>query len=149
MRVNDRKDSRQLSGKTGGTLPRKSGGGDGTPFVSAINRMAKNQSDYNGRLLALKEEIDRAGDALDHQPTIANFKIFRDLLGTLARTVSADAYRMELVNDPTSPKVLEVLTVIDHEADTLYHLVIKDQKDHIRITGQIMKIKGLVVDYLL
>jgi uncharacterized protein YaaR (DUF327 family) len=42
-----------------------------------------------------------------------------------------------------------VLTVIDKEADLLYHLVMREQKDHIRIVAQILKIRGLVVDILL
>ena len=41
------------------------------------------------------------------------------------------------------------MTVIDKEADLLYHLVMREQKDHIRIVAQIIKIKGLVVDFLL
>jgi len=86
---------------------------------------------------------------LEQEPTIANFKAFRSLIGTLAKTVTTQAYKMELLGGGLTGRTHEVIAVIDKEADLLYHLVMREQKDHIRIVGQIMKIKGLVVDYLL
>ena len=149
MRISDKKGSRQVAKKDGKASPIKAGGGSSSTFVTKLQRLSVNSADYAGKLQELKEEIDRAGDTLDREPTIANFKVFRELLGSMAKKISADAYRMELVSGTSNTHVLEVMTVIDREADTLYHLIIKEHKDHIRITSQIMKIKGLVVDFLL
>jgi uncharacterized protein YaaR (DUF327 family) len=148
MRVIDRKGTRQFSRETGDRSSRGSGVTDGTRFVAAMQRIAGKTREYSGKLKELKEEIDSAGDTLDREPSMANFKVFRELLGTIARTISVGAYRMEQVADNTSHKIMEVITVIDKEADTLYHLIMKDHKDHIRISAQIMKIKGLVIDFL-
>ena len=67
----------------------------------------------------------------------------------MAKKVTAQAYRMELVGGGFTGRTHEVISVIDKEADLLYHLVMREQKDHIRIVAQIVKIKGLVVDFLL
>ena len=86
---------------------------------------------------------------LEQEPAIVNFKAFRELLGAMARKVSAEAYKVELLGGGITGRTHEVMTVIDKEADLLYHLVMREQKDHIRIVAQIIKIKGLVVDFLL
>ncbi len=151
MRINDKSDSRSIAKKEKGNAPPAKGvAAPGAPlFAGRLAAVAKASSDYSGELQRLKEEIDRAGDILEQEPTIANFKAFRELLGTMARKVSAEAYRMELLGGGVTGRSHEVITVIDKEADLLYHLVMREQKDHIRIVAQIVKIKGLVVDFLL
>ena len=67
----------------------------------------------------------------------------------MAKKVSSEAYRIDQVGGGVSGRAHEVIAVIDQEADLLYHLVMREQKDHIRIVAQIIKIKGLVVDFLL
>jgi uncharacterized protein YaaR (DUF327 family) len=117
-------------------------------FADRLTLVARGNADYAGELQLLKEEIDRAGELLEQEATIVNFKAFRERIGTMARRVSTEAYRIEQVGG-ASGRSHEVLTVIDKEADLLYHLVMREQKDHIRIVAQILKIRGLVVDILL
>ena len=149
MRIEEKSKSRSIT-KKGKGAPAKSVAGPGAPlFAGRLTQIAKASSDYKGELQRLKEEIDKAGDALEQEPTIANFKIFRDLIGTMARRVSSEAYRMELLTGGFTGRTHEVITVIDKEADLLYHLVMREQKDHIKIVAQIVKLKGLVVDFLL
>ena len=149
MRINEKSDSRSIAKKEKGP-PAKGVAAQGAPlFAGRLAAVTKASSDYQGELQRLKEEIDRAGDILEQEPTIANFKAFRELLGTMARKVSSEAYRMELLGGGVTGRSHEVITVIDKEADLLYHLVMREQKDHIRIVSQIVKIKGLVVDFIL
>jgi len=149
MRINDKSDSRSVTKKGQGAATKGVTGSSAPLFAGRLTQIAKSGSEYAGELQRLKEEIDKAGDTLEQEPTIVNFKAFRELLGTMAKKVSAEAYRIELVGGGFSGRTHEVMTVIDKEADLLYHLVMREQKDHIRITAQIIKIKGLVVDFLL
>jgi uncharacterized protein len=149
MRINEKSDSRAIDKKGKGTAAKGVGGSSGPLFAGRLTAVAKSSSDYPGELQRLKEEIDQAGATLEQEPTIVNFKAFRNLIGALAKKVTAEAYRVELVGGGFTGRTHEVMTVIDKEADLLYHLIMREQKDHIRIVGQIVKIKGLVVDFLL
>jgi len=149
MRIDEKSDSRSIAKKGKGGAAKGVASASAPLFAGRLSQIAKSSSDYPGELQRLKEEIDRAGEALEQEPTIVNFKAFRDLIGTMAKKVSAEAYRVELVGGGLSGRSHEVMTVIDKEADLLYHLVMREQKDHIRIVAQIVKIKGLVVDFLL
>jgi uncharacterized protein YaaR (DUF327 family) len=115
-------------------------------------RLATEESklvDYQLELEELKSAIDRAGDTLDQQPTVANFREFRDLLGAITKKVLEMAYRLEKVGGtPFDPHYHEIVAIIDRESDHLYQLMLRQQRDHVAITTKIMEIKGLVVDLL-
>jgi uncharacterized protein len=149
MRIDEKSKSGGIAKKEKGAPARSVGGSTTALFAGRLTQVAKASTDYPEELHQLKEEIDKAGDVLEQEPTIANFKIFRDLIGAMAKKVTSQAYRMELVGGGFTGRTHEVMTVIDKEADLLYHLVMREQKDHIRIIAQIVKIKGLVVDFLL
>jgi uncharacterized protein len=149
MRINDKPESRSIDKKGKGTPAKGVGGASAPLFAGRLTQVAKSSADYPGELQRLKEEIDQAGTTLEQEPTIVNFKAFRNLIGSLAKKVSAEAYRIELVGGGFTGRTHEVMTVVDKEADLLYHLIMREQKDHIRIVAQIVKIKGLVVDFLL
>ena len=98
-------------------------------------------------LETLRKEIEAAGDKLTLEPTLANFKQFRDLLSKLAKRISAEAYRLEkFVGTPQNPRYFEIITVINSEADKLYNLIVHENRDHMAITANVIGIKGLVVD---
>jgi uncharacterized protein len=149
MRIDDKSKSRSIAKREKGAATKSVAGPSAPLFAARLTKIAKSNSDYAGELQRLKEEIDKAGEILEQEPTIANFKGFRELIGTMARKISSEAYKMEMLSGGFTGRSHEVITVIDKEADLLYHLVMREQKDHIRIVGQIMKIKGLVVDLLL
>lgn len=146
MRINDKSGSRQID-KKGKSTPAKKSADSGTSlFARKLGLVSRDSANYAGQLQELKEEIDRAGDSLEKEPTIVNFKLFRDLISAFARKVSSEAYRLEIQGSP-GQRCHEIITIIDREADALYHLIMQEQKNHIKITAQIMKIKGLVVDF--
>jgi uncharacterized protein YaaR (DUF327 family) len=149
MRIDEKSKSRSIAKKGKGAAPKGITGVSAPLFAARLTQIARSNSDYAGELQRLKEDIDQAGDVLEKEPTIANFKIFRELIAAMARKVSSEAYKIEMLSGGFTGRTHEVITVIDKEADLLYHLVMREQKDHIRITAQIIKIKGLVVDFLL
>jgi uncharacterized protein len=149
MRIDEKSKSGGITKKGKGGAAKSVASPSAPLFAGRLTEVAKIRAQYPEELHQLKEEIDKAGDVLEQEPTIANFKVFRDLLGVMAKKVSSQAYKMELLGGGFSGRTHEVITVIDKEADLLYHLVMREQKDHIRIVAQIVKIKGLVVDFLL
>ena len=148
MRIDEKTESRRIGKKETGSATKSVANAGSALFAGRLTQVAKGSADYAGELQLLKEEIDKAGEVLEQEPTIANFKVFRQRISTMAKKVSAEAYRIEQVGG-SSGRSHEVITVIDKEADLLYHLVMREQKDHIRIVAQILKIRGLVVDFLL
>lgn len=150
MRIDEKSESRRIDKKGKGAASKSVGSTGNVLFAGRLTQVAKsNASEYQGELQRLKEEVDQAGEVLEREPTIVNFRAFRGLIGAIAKKVSSEAYRIEAVGGGFTGRTHEVMTVIDKEADLLYHLVMREQKDHIRIVAQIMKIKGLVVDLLL
>jgi len=68
-------------------------------------------------------------------------------LSTLAKRVNTEAYRLDKVGGtPQNPRYYEIITVINREADILYNLIVKENKDTMAITAKVIGIKGLVVD---
>jgi uncharacterized protein len=97
----------------------------------------------------LKKEIDFYGDTLSREPTLANFKKFRELLGQLVKRVNSEAYRLEKIGGTAlNPRYFEVIKVINSEAEQLHDLIVKEQRSNMAITAKIIGIKGLVVDLI-
>lgn len=118
-------------------------------FSSELKTKKLEIEGYDLDINDLRVEIDKAGTMLENEPTLPNFKKFREVLGKLAKKVSSEAYRLEKVGGtPMNPRYYEIITVIDREADKLYQLVIKEQKDRMAITNSVIGIKGLVVDLI-
>lgn len=149
MRIDDELPARGIEKKGKGTATRKTGTVVTTLFGRTLQRQEDALDDYQKELMELKREIDRVGDALDRDPTMANFKSFRGLLSQLSRKVLSNSYKLELVSDPSSPRVHEIVATIDRNADELYRLIMTEQKDHMKITDKIMELKGLVINFFL
>jgi uncharacterized protein YaaR (DUF327 family) len=118
-------------------------------FSSEMNSRQMEMNNHDKDISKLRTALESAGSALEQDPTINNFKRFRELLSTLAKQVSTEAYRLEKVGGtPFNPRYYEIITVIDKEADKLYELIVKEQKDRMAITASVIGIKGLVVDLI-
>lgn len=106
-------------------------------------QVASHQEDMD----TLRSDIEKSGDLLTTEPTLANFKHFRDLLSKLAKRVNAEAYRLEKFGGtPQNPRYYEIISVINRDADILYNLIVKENRDSMAITAKVIGIKGLVVD---
>lgn len=150
MRINDKISSRDVGKKPGkGSLVRTGGADGNSSFVRALSLRRTEMESHEEYLRNLKEEIDRAGAELEREPTIANFRAFRDLIATLARTVTSNAYRIERIGGTAlNPRCFEIITVIDREADNLLRLIMAENRDRLAITDKIMELKGLIVDLM-
>jgi uncharacterized protein YaaR (DUF327 family) len=118
-------------------------------FASTLDQQQGDDGSYEQELDALRKDIEQAGEKLQKEPTLPNFKQFRNLLSSLAKRVSAEAYRLEKIGGtPQNPRYFEIITVINTEADRLYNLIIKENKNHLAITANVINIKGMVVDLI-
>jgi uncharacterized protein YaaR (DUF327 family) len=121
----------------------------GSLFSDALNSKQHECSTYEEEIAQLKKEIDLVGEKLEKEPVLDNFKRFRDLLGRLAKRISAEAYQLEKVGGtPHNPRYFEIITIINAEADRLYNLIVMEQRDRMAITAKVIGIKGLVVDLI-
>ncbi|SJZ87460.1 hypothetical protein SAMN02745119_01867 [Trichlorobacter thiogenes] len=149
MKITDKNGVRDLRKGAQSTPAKKDGTGLFSLFSSELKTKQHEINNYNQDVTELRASLDAVGQALEQEPTIQNFKKFRELLSKLAKQVSSEAYRLEKVGGtPMNPRYYEIITVIDKEADKLYELVVKEQKDRMAITASVIGIKGLVVDLL-
>lgn len=131
--------------KTSSPLVKKSG----SLFSDALSTKQEQYETYEEEIEQLKKEIDLAGEKLEKEPVLENFRRFRDLLGRLAKRISAEAYQLEKVGGtPHNPRYFEIITIINAEADRLYNLIVMEQRDRMAITAKVIGIKGLVVDLI-
>jgi len=123
--------------------------GDTSIFTSVLNQKKTDMDSYSHELSEFKKEIDAAGDQLEQEPNLENFKKFRNLLSQMAKRISGEAYRLEKIGGtPQNPRYFEVIAVINKEADQLYQLIVNEQRNNIAITAKVIGIKGLVVNLM-
>jgi len=147
MKISDKSSVKDLrkGHQTMASPPQKSG--LFSLFSSELQAKQLEANQHEQTISDLRIALDTAGEALEKEPTIQNFKRFRELLSKLAKQVTNEAYRLEKIGGtPMNPRYYEIITVIDKEADKLYELVVKEQKDRMSITASVIGIKGLVVD---
>lgn len=147
MRIQDTSSLREIDKNTKSSSPAKKP--LGSFFSNELTHHEEKVSAYQNDLESLRSEIEKAGNILTDAPTLANFKRFRDLLSSLARKVSAEAYKLEKFGGtPQNPHYFETIAVIDRDADALYNLIVKENRDSMAITAKVIGIKGLVVDLI-
>lgn len=145
MRIEDSSSLRELDKNTKSSSPLKSI--MHSLFAEKLNQHEEKITTYQEGIEALRSDIEKSGELLTAEPTLANFKHFRDLLSKLAKQVNAEAYRLDKVGGtPQNPRYYEIITVINRDADILYNLIVKENRDSMAITAKVIGIKGLVVD---
>jgi len=118
-------------------------------FASTLEKQQEDSGSYEQEIDTLRKEIEQVGKKLQQEATLPHFIKFRDLLSSLAKRVSAEAYRLEKIGGtPQNPRYYEIITVINSEADRLYNLIVSENKNHIAITARVINIKGMVVDLI-
>lgn len=145
MRIQDSSSLREIDKKSKGSSPIKKI--MNSFFASELTQQQGQVDSYQDDIETLRSEIEKIGDILINAPTIEHFQHFRDILSKLAKKVSSEAYRLEKVGGtPQNPRYFEVITVINREADNLYNLIVKENRNNMDITAKVIGIKGLVVD---
>ncbi len=118
-------------------------------FTAALAQKEHEYSDYRAEIDHLRDEINEVGDDLEQEPTLENFFRFRGLLSQIAKKISDEAYRLNKIGGtPQNPRYFEIITVINAEADQLYAMLVKEQRDRMSITAKVIGIKGLVVNLI-
>ncbi|KAB0664657.1 YaaR family protein [Oryzomonas japonica] len=149
MRIRDAVATPGLGKQSKNSPTVKSGAGTSSLFAAELTNQQFDMTSYEQEVENLRQEIGMVGDKLADEPTLPNFKRFRDLLSQLAKRISNEAYRLEKIGGtPQNPRTFEIITVINAEADKLYNLIIKDNRDNMAITAKVIGIKGLVVDLI-
>jgi uncharacterized protein len=121
----------------------------GSLFAAELSNRRTDIVSYEQEVENLRHEIEMVGEKLTQEPTLPNFKRFRDLLSQLVKRISNEAYRLEKIGGtPQNPRSFEIITVINSEADKLYNLIIQDNRNSMAITAKVIGIKGLVVDLI-
>ena len=145
MRIQDSSSLRELDKNTKSSSPVKKM--MNSLFTEELSHQETGIASYQDDIETLRNEIEKAGVLLTTEPTITNFKQFRDLLSKLAKKISAEAYRLDKFGGtPQNPRYYEIISIIDREADALYNLIVKENRDSMAITAKVIGIKGLVVD---
>jgi uncharacterized protein YaaR (DUF327 family) len=145
MRIHDSSSLRELDKNTKSSSPVKKI--MNSFFADELSQQEESIGSYQDDVETLRAEIEKSGNQLTTEPTLANFKHFRELLSTLAKKVNTEAYRLDKVGGtPQNPRYYEIITVINREADNLYNLIVKENRDSMAITAKVIGIKGLVVD---
>lgn len=147
MRIQDSSSVRELDKNTTSSSPLKKI--INSFFANELSHNEEEIASYQDDIDSLRNDIEKAGNLLTTEPTLTNFKHFRDLLSKLAKRVNAEAYRLEKFGGtPQNPRYYETITVINREADILYNLIVKENRDSMAITAKVIGIKGLVVDLI-
>jgi len=147
MRIQDSSSVRELDKNTKSTSPARNI--MNSIFSNELSFQESGMDSHQDDLESLRAEIEKIGTLLMSEPTLKNFKLFRDLLSKLAKRVNAEAYKLEKIGGtPQNPRYFEIITIINREADNLYNLIVKENKDSMAITAKVIGIKGLVVDLI-
>lgn len=121
----------------------------GSSFAVSLNNKQSDMDCYAQGIKVLRGDIETAGDNLEKDPNLENFKKFRELLSQLAKLISTEAYRLEKIGGtPQNPRYFEIIRIINSEADHLYKLVLNEQRDRMAIVEKVIGIKGLVVNLI-
>lgn len=149
MKIRDATSSRKPETNSINTSASGSSSSSQTRFSTQMHQHEKIVDNYEREVDALRTEIESIGDKLEKEPSITNFKQFRDILSRLVTRISTEAYRLEKCGGtPQNPRYFEIITTINAEADKLYNLIVKEQKNNMSIAAKVIGIKGLVVDLI-
>ncbi|WP_157150627.1 YaaR family protein [Brachyspira sp. SAP_772] len=101
---------------------------------------------YSLELDELKRQIYDAGNALERSADIKDFYKFRDLITSLVEKLIKDSYKVRTVF--SNLKRFQVISKINEELDALYREIMKEQKNHMAIANNMMRLKGLVLNLM-
>ena len=93
----------------------------------------------------IREELQEIGESFEKDPTLANFRIFREMIGRFARKATSLAYRIEKIKGNRHNCILEIVSIIDRNADELYRLVMEGERDRLSLAKRIANINGMIV----
>jgi uncharacterized protein YaaR (DUF327 family) len=149
MRISDKNSLGKIDKDSKSSSLPKSSSAEKNIFYTEILQQESEIKNYQYEIENLHKEVNTAGERLEKEPTIPNFKQFRELLSKIAKRINSEAYRLEKCGGtPQNPRYFEIITTINIEADKLYNLIVQSQKNNMAITAKVIGIKGLVIDLI-
>lgn len=119
-----------------------------SPFAAMLEE-EKEIKRHSYELDELKRQLYDAGNKLEKSADIKDFQKFRDLIRTLTDKLVKDAYRIRTVSSYMKiGKEYKIVSNINKELDSLYKLIMIEQKNHILIANKVMRLKGLILDLI-
>ena len=103
-----------------------------------------------GQMEEYNDALSNASDAEEELMTnLERLQKFRDLIRSLTDKLVKDAYRIRIVSSyMRRGREYQVVSKINEELDSLYRLIMSEQKNHIAIANKVMRLKGLVLDLM-
>jgi uncharacterized protein len=93
----------------------------------------------------LREDLQGMGESFENEPTLANFRIFREMIGRFAKKAISLAYRIEKIKNNRSNSILEIISVIDKNTDEILRMVMEGQRDRLFLASRISDINGMIL----
>ncbi len=93
----------------------------------------------------LRDELQDVGECFETEPSLANFRIFREMIGRFARKATSLAYRIDKMRGSRNNSILEFVSVIDRNADELYRHVMEGERGRVSLATRIADINGMIV----
>jgi uncharacterized protein YaaR (DUF327 family) len=93
----------------------------------------------------LRDELNDAGECFEAEPNLANFRLFREMIGRFARKATSLAYRVDKFRGSRNNSILEFISIIDRSADELYRHVMEGERGRVSLASRIADINGMIV----
>jgi uncharacterized protein YaaR (DUF327 family) len=117
-----------------------------SPFSRELAKKEETIRDLDRwELEEIKEELQDMGASFEKEPSLANFRVFRELIGRFAKKAVSLAYRIERLKGDRPGCIHEIIAIIDRNADELYRLVMDEQRDRLCLARRIANINGMIV----
>ncbi len=120
---------------------------DGTfKFMLASNI---EESELQGRLNALMEEITNEGKKLAKKRDVKDMRHYRGLVKEFLNEIVTHSHefsRENFLDKRGRHRVYGIIRLVDENLDALAQELMKDEKDNIAILGKIGEIQGLLLD---
>ena len=153
MKIEDRKKPVSVFDKK----PAPFSSGKDTSLTETVNfaqnlKEAKKEKN-NEEIAKLMSRLNDLGGRLEKSPSLKEFYLYRDTVKTLMRKIIPQALALEKVySHPTlaQPQVKEyhLIRETSRELSSLLELISQKEKANLKITAAVIRIKGLIIDYL-
>jgi len=107
------------------------------------------ESELQGRLQTLMEEITMQGDRLYKRRDVKDMRRYRALVKEFMNEVVTHSHsfsRENFLDRKGRHRVYGIIRLVDENLDQLAQELMKDEKDHLAILEKIGEIRGLLLD---
>lgn len=130
-----------------GVTPSRTGEVRASPFLDTLRAVEEPVPELDHE--ALLEAVDRAGERLREQPSLANLQNYRRHVAALLKRLLKQS--LKVVTHPgRGPRgrrrMYTIIRVVNEELDALARLVLEREQDRLAIVAKLDQIRGLLLD---